>query len=318
MKVTEHLKKHTGKTQFSLEIIPPKKGNHIQDLYDNIDPLMEFNPPFIDVTTSREEHIYLDKGNGLLDRKITRMRPGTVGICAAIKHKYNVDTIPHVLCGGFTKEETEYLLVDCHYLGIENVMALRGDAMSHQRYFEASNGGHQYATQLVDQIQGLNTGKYLHDVIEASHKTNFCIGVAGYPEKHIEAPSLQTDLRRLKEKVDAGADYVVTQMFFDNQKYFKFVEAAKEIGINVPIIPGIKPLAIQKHLQLLPQVFKIDLPEPLIAAVEKCKTNSDVRQVGVEWAIQQSKELMNAGVPVLHYYSMGKSTNIKAIAKAIF
>jgi len=318
MKVTEHLKKHTGKTQFSFEIIPPKKGNHIQDLYDNIDPLMEFNPPFIDVTTSREEHIYLDKGNGLLDRKITRMRPGTVGICAAIKHKYNVDTIPHVLCGGFTKEETEYLLVDCHYLGIENVMALRGDAMSHQRYFEASNGGHQYATQLVDQIQGLNTGKYLHDVIEASHKTNFCIGVAGYPEKHIEAPSLQTDLRRLKEKVDAGADYVVTQMFFDNQKYFKFVEAAKEIGINVPIIPGIKPLAIQKHLQLLPQVFKIDLPEPLIAAVEKCKTNSDVRQVGVEWAIQQSKELMNAGVPVLHYYSMGKSTNIKAIAKAIF
>jgi methylenetetrahydrofolate reductase (NADPH) len=318
MKVTEHLKKHTGKTQFSFEIIPPKKGNHIQDLYDNIDPLMEFNPPFIDVTTSREEHIYLDKGNGLLDRKITRMRPGTVGICAAIKHKYNVDTIPHVLCGGFTKEETEYLLVDCHYLGIENVMALRGDAMSHQRYFEASNGGHQYATQLVDQIQGLNTGKYLHDVIEASHKTNFCIGVAGYPEKHIEAPSLQTDLRRLKEKVDAGADYVVTQMFFDNQKYFEFVEAAKEIGINVPIIPGIKPLAIQKHLQLLPQVFKIDLPEPLIAAVEKCKTNSDVRQVGVEWAIQQSKELMNAGVPVLHYYSMGKSTNIKAIAKAVF
>jgi len=318
MKVTEHLKKHTGKTQFSFEIIPPKKGNHIQDLYDNIDPLMEFNPPFIDVTTSREEHIYIDKGNGLLDRKITRMRPGTVGICAAIKHKYNVDTIPHVLCGGFTKEETEYLLVDCHYLGIENVMALRGDAMSHQRYFEASNGGHQYATQLVDQISSLNNGKYLHDVIEANHKTDFCIGVAGYPEKHIEAPSLQTDLRRLKEKVDAGADYVVTQMFFDNQKYFEFVDAAKEIGIDVPILPGIKPLAVQKHLQLLPQVFKIDLPESLITEVEKCKTNRDVRQVGVEWAIEQSKELMAAGVPVLHYYSMGKSTNIKAIAKAVF
>ncbi|MBL4644091.1 MAG: methylenetetrahydrofolate reductase [NAD(P)H] [Flavobacteriaceae bacterium] len=318
MKVTEHLKKHTGKTQFSFEIIPPKKGNNIQDLYDNIDPLMEFNPPFIDVTTSREEHIYIDKGNGLLDRKITRMRPGTVGICAAIKHKYNVDTIPHVLCGGFTKEETEYLLVDCHYLGIENVMALRGDAMSHQRYFEASNGGHQYATQLVDQIKNLNNGKYLHDVIEANHKANFCIGVAGYPEKHLESPSLQTDLKRLKEKVDAGADYVVTQMFFDNQKYFEFVDAAKEIGINVPILPGIKPLAVQKHLQLLPQVFKIDLPEPLIIEVEKCKTNKEVRQVGVEWAIEQSKELMAAGVPVLHYYSMGKSTNIKAIAKAVF
>ena len=318
MKVTEHLKKHQGKTQFSFEIIPPKKGNHIQDLYDNIDPLMEFNPPFIDVTTSREEHVYIDQGNGLLDRKITRMRPGTVGICAAIKHKYNVDTIPHVLCGGFTKEETEYLLVDCHYLGIENVMALRGDAMSHQKYFEASKGGHQYATQLVDQIQKLNCGKYLHDVIESDHKTDFCIGVAGYPEKHIEAPSLQTDLRRLKEKVDAGADYVVTQMFFDNQKYFEFIQAAKEIGINVPIIPGIKPLAIHKHMQLLPQVFKIDLPELLITEVEKCKTNKEVRQVGVEWAIQQSKELMNAGVPVLHYYSMGKSSNIKAIAKAVF
>ena len=318
MKVTEHLKKHQRKTQFSFEIIPPKKGNHIQDLYDNIDPLMEFNPPFIDVTTSREEHVYIDQGNGLLDRKITRMRPGTVGICAAIKHKYNVDTIPHVLCGGFTKEETEYLLVDCHYLGIENVMALRGDAMSHQKYFEASKGGHQYATQLVDQIQKLNCGKYLHDVIESDHKTDFCIGVAGYPEKHIEAPSLQTDLRRLKEKVDAGADYVVTQMFFDNQKYFEFIQAAKEIGINVPIIPGIKPLAIHKHMQLLPQVFKIDLPELLITEVEKCKTNKEVRQVGVEWAIQQSKELMNAGVPVLHYYSMGKSSNIKAIAKAVF
>ncbi len=318
MKVTEHLKKHTGKTQFSFEIIPPKKGNNIQDLYDNIDPLIEFNPPFIDVTTSREEHVYIDKGNGLLDRKITRMRPGTVGICAAIKHKYNVDTIPHVLCGGFTKEETEYLLVDCHYLGIENVMALRGDAMSHQRYFEASNGGHQYATQLVGQIQKLNNGKYLHDVIEANHKANFCIGVAGYPEKHLESPSLQTDLKRLKEKVDAGADYIVTQMFFDNQKYFEFVDAAKEIGIDVPIIPGIKPLAVQKHLQLLPQVFKIDLPQSLITEVEKCKTNKEVRQVGVEWAIEQSKELMAAGVPVLHYYSMGKSTNIKAIAKAVF
>ena len=318
MKVIDHINKAKGKTLFSFEIIPPKKGNHIQELYNNIDPLMEFNPPFIDVTTSREEYVYLDKGNGLLDRKITRMRPGTVGICAAIKHKYNVDTVPHVLCGGFTKEETEYLLVDCHYLEIENVMALRGDAMNHQRYFEASKGGHQYATQLVTQIQNLNKGKYLHDVIEIGHKTDFCIGVAGYPEKHIEAPSLESDLKRLKEKVDAGADYVVTQMFFDNKKYFEFVDAAKKIGINVPIIPGIKPLAINKHLHLLPQVFKIDLPQSLIAEVEKCKSNIDVRQVGVEWAIQQSKELLANGAPVLHYYSMGKSDNIKAIAEAVF
>lgn len=317
MKVTEHIKAAKGRTLFSFEIIPPKKGNSIQELYNNIDPLMEFKPPFIDVTTSREEYIYIEK-QGLLDRKITRMRPGTVGICAAIKHKYNVDTVPHVLCGGFTKEETEYLLVDCHYLGINNVMALRGDAMKHQSYFEATKGGHQYAKDLVEQIQNLNEGKYLHDVVEVDDKSDFCIGVAGYPEKHIESPSLKTDLKRLKEKVEAGADYVVTQMFFDNQKFFEFVKAARDIGINVPIIPGIKPLAIAKHLQLLPQVFKIDLPEDLISAVENCKNNKEVRQVGVEWAIQQSKELIDFGVPVLHYYSMGKSSNVEQIAKKVF
>lgn len=318
MKITEHIKRANGKTLFSFEIIPPKKGNNIQDLYNNIDPLMEFNPPFIDVTTSREEYVYVNKGNGLLDRKITRTRPGTVGICAAIKHKYNVDTVPHILCGGFTKEETEYVLVDCHYLGIENIMALRGDAMSHQKYFEPNAGGNHYATDLVAQIKKLNNGKYLHDIMEATNKANFCIGVAGYPEKHLESPSLQTDLKRLKEKVDAGADYVVTQMFFDNQKYFEFVAAAKNAGINVPIIPGIKPIAIKRHLQLLPQVFKIDFPEPLIVAIENCKTNREVRNVGIEWAIQQSKELLAAGAPVLHYYSMGKSDNIQVIATALF
>lgn len=317
MKITDHIKNANGKTLFSFEIIPPKKGNNIQDLYNNIDPLMEFNPPFIDVTTSREEYVYIEK-DGLLDRKITRMRPGTVGICAAIKHKYDVDTVPHVLCGGFTKEETEYVLVDCHYLGIDNVMALRGDAMSHQKYFKPNEGGNHFAKDLVEQIQNLNEGKYLHDVVETNNCSDFCIGVAGYPEKHLEAPSLQTDLKRLKEKVDAGADYVVTQMFFDNQKYFAFVDAAKKAGINVPIIPGIKPIAVKRHLQLLPQVFRIDIPETLITEVEKCKTNKDVRQVGIEFAIQQSKELLAAGVPVLHYYSMGKSDNIQAIAAELF
>ena len=317
MKVTDHLKNANGKTLFSFEIIPPKKGKNIQELYNNIDPLIEFNPPFIDVTTSREEYIYIDK-EGLFDRKITRMRPGTLGICAAIKHKYEVDTIPHVLCGGFTKEETEYLLVDCHYLGIDNVMALRGDTMSHQKYFEPTKGGHNYATDLVQQINKLNKGQYLHDVVEVDTKSDFCIGVAGYPEKHIESPSLHSDLLRLKEKVDAGADYVVTQMFFDNQRYFEFVKMAREMGITVPIIPGIKPLAVEKHLQLLPQVFKIDLPEALIKEVNKCSSNAQIRQVGVEWTIQQSKELLDFGVPVLHYYSMGKSDNIKAIASQLF
>ncbi len=317
MKVTDHIEKANGKTLFSFEIIPPKKGKNIQELYDNIDPLMEFKPPFIDVTTSREEFVYVER-DGLYDRQITRMRPGTVGICAAIKHKYNVDTVPHVLCGGFTKQETEYLLVDCQYLGIENVMALRGDAMSHQRYFEPAEGGHNFATDLVKQIKKINQGRYLHDVVETDHLSDFCVGVAGYPEKHMEAPSLKTDLKRLKEKVDAGSDYIVTQMFFDNSKFFEFVKEARAIGIDVPIIPGIKPVAVKKHLQLLPQVFKIDLPEELISEVEKCKSNKEVRQVGIEWCIKQSKELMDFGVPVLHYYSMGKSSNIEQIASAIF
>ena len=318
MKVTEHIKQAKGKTLFSFEIVPPQKGQNIQELYNNIDPLMEFKPPFIDVTTSREEHVYIPKGNGLLEQKITRMRPGTVGICASLKYKYNVDAIPHVLCGGFTKEETEYVLVDCHYLGLDNVMALRGDAMKHEKYFKATNEGHQYATGLVKQIQDLNNGKYLHEIIETPYNSNFCIGVAGYPEKHLESPSLDSDLRRLKEKVDAGADYVVTQMFFDNKKYFDFVEKARNIGITVPIIPGIKPIAIERHLQVLPQVFKLDLPEDLISEVEKCKNNNDVRKVGVEWAIEQSKELISNGVPVVHFYSMGKSDNIKAIASSVF
>ncbi|RAV29873.1 methylenetetrahydrofolate reductase [NAD(P)H] [Sinomicrobium soli] len=317
MKVTEHIEKAGGKTLFSFEVVPPQKGKNIQDLYDNIDPLMEFRPPFIDVTTSREEFVYIER-EGLLDRRIVRMRPGTVGICASIKHKYQVDTVPHVLCGGFTREETEYMLVDCHYLGIENVMALRGDAMKHQRYFEPATGGHTYANELVRQIKDITRGKYLHDTVEAANKPDFCIGVAGYPEKHLEAPSLDYDLKKLQEKVDAGADYIVTQMFFDNKRFFEFVERAKAMGINVPIIPGLKPIAVKRHLQLLPQVFKIDMPEDLIRAVEQCKTNKEVRQVGVEWCIQQSKELKEAGVPVLHYYSMGKSDNIKAVASAVF
>jgi len=317
MKVTEHIKNAKGKTLFSFELIPPQKGRSIDELYNNIDPLMEFNPPFIDVTTSREEFIYIDR-DGLLDKKLTRMRPGTVGICASIKHKYDVDTIPHVLCGGFTKEETEYLLVDCHYLGIDNVMALRGDAMKEEKYFTPRKGGHSYANELVKQITNMNNGQFLHEVIESDNKSDFCIGVAGYPEKHMEAPSMDSDIRWLKKKVDAGADYIVTQMFFDNKKYFDFVERAKKAGINVPIIPGIKPVAVKKHLQLLPQVFKLDMPDELVIAIEKCKNNKEIRQVGIEFAIQQSKELMAYGVPVLHYYSMGKSDNIQKIASEVF
>lgn len=317
MKVTDHIKNAKGKTLFSFEIIPPKKGLSIQKLYDNIDPLMEFKPPFIDVTTSREEYVYIEK-NGLLDRKITRMRPGTVGICASLRYKYDVDPVPHILCGGFSKEETEYVLVDCNYLGIDNVMALRGDAMKHQRFFEPSEGGNIFAKDLVAQINDLNRGKYLHDTVEKPEKANFCIGVAGYPEKHIESPSLTSDLKRLKEKIDAGASYVVTQMFFDNKKYFDFVRAARNMGITVPIIPGIKPLTVKNHLQILPQVFALDLPEDLIQEVSKCNNNKEIKEVGTEWAKQQSAALIEANVPVIHYYSMGKSDNIKAIASHFF
>ena len=317
MKVTDHIAQAQGKTLFSFEVIPPQKGKNIQELYDNITPLMEFKPPFIDVTTSREEYVYVNK-NGLLDKQITRMRPGTIGICASIMHKYQVDAIPHVICGGFTKEETEYMLVDCHYLGIDNLVALRGDAMKDQKYFEPTKGGHTYAVDLVKQISDLNKGKFLHDIMDHEMHTDFCVGVAGYPEKHMEAPSLEFDLQKLKEKVEAGADYVVTQMFFDNQKYFEFVAKAKAIGINVPIIPGLKPIAVQRHLQILPHVFSLDIPQELVSEVLKCKTNAQVKQVGIEWCIQQSKELIAAGVPFVHFYSMGKSDNIKAVAEAVF
>lgn len=320
MKITEHIAKAKAekKVLFSFEIIPPIKGKSIQTLYDNIEPLMEFNPPFIDVTTSREQLIYVEKGDGLLERKTTRMRPGTVGICASIMHKYKVDAVPHILCGGFTKEETEYVLIDCQYLGIDNLVALRGDAMKHESTFQPVEGGNHYAAELVAQIKNINKGQYLHETVDSPSFDGFCIGVAAYPEKHMESPSMSNDLQRLKEKIDAGADYVVTQMFFDNQKYFDFVEKAREIGIEVPIIPGIKPFAVKRHLQILPQVFSLDLPDELISEVTKCADNKAVRQVGVEWAIQQSKELIAAGVPTVHYYSMGKSDNIMNIAKAVF
>ncbi len=319
MKVTDHIKEAKGKTLLSYEIIPPQKGHGIGDLYKNIDPLMEFKPSFIDVTTSREEYIYLEKGNGLMERKISRMRPGTLGICASIQYKYNVDTVPHVLCGGFTREETEYLLVDCLYLGIDNIMALRGDAMPGEKYFEPTKGGNRYASDLVTQINDLGKGKFLHGEISGNDLNNsFCIGVAGYPEKHLEAPSMQYDLKMLKQKVELGADYVVTQMFLDNQKYFEFVKLAREAGIDVPIIPGIKPLAVKKHLQLLPQVFKIDIPEDLVNAVSQCKNNEAVKQVGIEWCVQQCKELLDFGVPALHFYTMGKSDNIQKIVSEFF
>ena len=318
MKVTEHIAKTKGKTQFTFEILPPLKGQNINTLFNSIDSLMEFNPPFIDVTYHREEHIYKDRGNRLLELKVIRKRPGTVGICAAIQGKYNVDAVPHILCGGFSKEDTENFLIDLDFLEIDNVLALRGDAIKTENYFTPDSEGNSYANELVQQISDLNQGTYLDKELLNSHKTDFCVGVSGYPEKHMEAPSLESDLHFLKKKVKAGANYIITQMFFDNQKFFEFVAKAREEGITIPIIPGLKPLSTLKQLNLIPHRFHIDLPEALIKEVIKCKDNKAVRQVGVEWCTEQSKELIATEVPFLHYYSMGKSDNIKQIAEAVF
>jgi len=318
MKITEHLAQAKG-TLFSFEVLPPLKGENIESLFTHIDPLMEFKPPFIDVTYHREEYVYKQREKGLLEKRTIKKRPGTVGICAAIQNKYGVDPVPHIICGGFSKEETENALIDLHFLGIDNVLVLRGDPIkSEGAAFVPEQDGHRYALDLLQQVEGMNRGVYLDDELENATHTDFCMGVAGYPEKHFEAPNMSTDLRYLKQKVEQGADYVVTQMFFDNQKYFDFVKACRKEGINVPIIPGLKPLTTKKQLSVLPRTFFIDLPDALVTAVENCADNAAVRQVGVEWAIAQSKELMDANVPCLHYYSMGKSASVYKIAEALF
>lgn len=317
MKIAQLLQ-DVEKPVFSFEILPPLKGQSIHELFRAIEPLMDFNPAFIDVTYHREEYVYKNRGNGLLERHTTRKRPGTVGICAAIINRFKVDAVPHLICGGFSKEETENALIDLDFLGIDNVLVLRGDAIKSEGTFIPDENGHHFALDLLKQVVNLNNGKYLDDEINTSNNTDFCIGVAGYPEKHFEAPNFQKDMDYLKKKVDAGAEYVVTQMFFNNQKYFDFVKACRAMDINVPIIPGLKPLTTAKQLTILPSIFHIDLPEELVSAVEKCKNNQQVAQVGIEWGIQQSKELLKFGVPCLHYYSMSKSEAVQSIAKAVF
>ncbi len=317
MKVIDHIK-NAKDTIFSFEILPPLKGQNISCIYDTIDPLMEFKPPFVNVTYHREEVVYKRLDNGLLEQKVIKKRPGTVGICAAIQHKYKIDAVPHILCGGFSKEDTENALIDLNFLGIENVLALRGDSIKGETYFVPEKDGHSYACDLVKQVYEMNKGEYLDDHLQNRTPSNFCVGVAGYPEKHFEAPSLNNDIERMKKKIAAGAEYIVTQLFFDNKKYFEYVEKCREAGINVPIIPGIKPLATKRHLSVLPHFFHVDLPDDLVKAVVDCKDNKEARQVGVEWAIKQCRELKKAGVPVLHFYSMGKVDNISAIAEAVF
>lgn len=317
MKVIDRINSSEGPL-FSFEIIPPLKGNTIHTIYESIDPLLEFAPSFINVTYHRQEFTYKKREKGFLEKVSIRKRPGTVAICAAIFNKYRIDTVPHLICGGFDKEETENALIDLQFLGINNVLALRGDPVKTEPHFVRTEGGHANAVDLVEQIGQMNRGKYLDEDIRNPNPTDFCIGVAGYPEKHFESPNMRMDLEYLKAKIDAGADYIVTQLFYDNHHYFDFVKRCREIGINVPIIPGLKPLTSLNHITFMPKFFHVELPEKLTNELVKCKTDKEVTAVGVEWSIAQAKELLDNEVPGLHFFTMGKSQATRDILKKVF
>lgn len=317
MKVIDIL--NTPNTKFTFEIVPPIKGSTMDDISQTIETLLPYNPSYINVTSHRAETVLVENLNGTYTKKVVTKRPGTVGVAASIKFKYNVEVVPHIICGGFSAEETEDALFDLQFLEIQNILALRGDAVKGERTFSPEPNGHASAHELVNQITNMNQGQFFTPDLNHENAANFCIGVAGYPEKHCEAPNMETDLRHLKNKVDAGAEYIVTQMFFDNKKYFQFVENCRKIGINVPIIPGIKPISLLANLNNLPQIFHIDLPLELAREVETCKTNADVREMGIEWAIQQCKELKAANVPALHFFTLGSTAkNIAQIVKTVY
>ncbi len=310
--------KNSRSTLFTFELLPPLKGHSIEKVYSTIDGLIEFNPAYINFTSHRNETIYRERPDGLLEKRIVRKRPGTFALAAAVKYKYNIPVVPHVLCGGFTKEETENVLIEMNFLGINDVLALRGDPPRGSRTFIPEKDGHTHTWELVRQIVNMNNGKYLEETLEDTVPTSFCIGVAGYPEKHFEAPNRQVDLENLKHKVEAGASYIVTQMFFDNSKFFRFREECRNIGINVPIIAGLKPISALNDINLLPQTFHIEMPHELVLALQKCKTDKEAREVGIEWAVMQSKELIREGVPGIHYYTLGRSDNVAKIVKEAF
>lgn len=316
MKVIDKINSRT-KTLISFEVLPPLKGKTIQSVFDHLDPLMAFNPAWINVTYHRSESNFKRRADGSFEKVELRKRPGTVGICAAIMNHYQVDAVPHLICGGFTQRETEDALIDLDFLGIDNVLVLRGDAAKNEGQFIPQPGGHHYAIDLLEQVKNMNKGIYLDDDIKNGGKTNFCMGVAGYPEKHFEAPNLEIDLQYLKAKVDAGAEYIMTQMFFDNQKFFDFVDACRSIDITVPIIPGLKPITNKKQLTVLPRIFHIDIPTALSEAMLSCKTDADCEKIGTDWLIEQSKELKKFGVPVLHYYTLGKPKVIENVVREV-
>lgn len=317
MNVAELLRQ-TKETLFSFELLPPLKGDTIQAIYDTIDPLMEFKPSYINVTYHKEEVVYKQRTDGLLEKRSVRKRPGTVGITAAIMHKYGIEVVPHLICGGFSREETENALIDLHFLGIQNLLVLRGDPDKNQRLFIPETDGHEHAIGLLKQVIDMNNGIYLDVENNNNARTHFVVGVAGYPEKHPEAPNIESDLHYLKAKVDAGASYIVTQLFYDNSYFFDFVKRCREIGIQVPIIPGLKPVSIKNHLNIIPKTFGVDIPEDLSREMQKCKNNNEVRQLGIEWTSMQARELKAAHVPSIHFYTMGKSDNIKEIVKRVY
>jgi methylenetetrahydrofolate reductase (NADPH) len=308
----------SDKTVFSFELLPPLKGNDTSRMYRTIESLTDFDPKYINITTHRDELEFKEMPDGSIIKRIVRKRPGTVAIAAAIQHKYGIPVVPHILCGGFTRSETEHVLIDLNFLGIYNVLALRGDGVKNQHIFKPNPNGHANANELVFQIKDLQKGKYLEQDLKNNTPLDFCIGVAGYPEKHFESPNIELDLTYLKQKVDAGADYIVTQMFFDNQVYYNFVEKCRNFGITVPVIPGIKPINLKNQLTVLPKIFSIDLPQDLASELAKCKNNEDAKRVGTEWAIYQSKDLVANNAPSLHIYTYGVSDNVNEIVKAVF
>lgn len=310
--------KGTDKTAFSFELLPPLKGNSIDKVFYTIDQLKEFNPLYINITSHRDEMVYKDVKSGLFERRVARKRPGTVAVAASIQHRYGIKVVPHIICSGFTKSETEYALIDLNFLGIHDVLLLRGDNANRDKYFKPEEEGNNYAIDLVHQVNELNTGQFLDGTLLDAFDTPFSYGVAGYPEKHEEAPNLDSDLFWLKKKVDAGAEYIVTQMFFDNAKYFDFVNRCRAIGIKVPIIPGLKPITLMNQLTVLPKIFHVDIPEAFAQEIRKCKDNDEVKQVGVDWCIQQSKELISSDVPLLHFYTMMATNSTRKVAEAIF
>lgn len=317
MSVIDKIRESKGPL-FTFELLPPLKGHSIERIYAAIDRLIEYNPAYINFTSHRNETVFRERPDGLLEKKVVRLRPGTIALAAAVKYKYNIPVVPHVLCGGFTKEETENVLIEMKFLGIDDVLALRGDPQKGTRSFIPEKTGHTFTYELVQQIADMNRGKYLEDSLVSAEPTNFCIGVAGYPEKHFEAPNPNVDMEHLKRKVDCGAAYIVTQMFFDNRAFYKFRDDCKKAGIDVPIIPGLKPISALNDIKLLPQTFHIDLPSDLFNEVKKCKDDNEAREVGIEWTTMQSKDLIKSGVPGIHYYTLGRSDNIARIVKASF